>query len=219
MSNADKIQHGGDHYKGVEYEHWNFVADMELDYFSACASKYIVRHAKKNGKQDVEKAKHFLLKKIELIESGLLPAPRKEHSQIWGAKAVLMKQFQRAYMVQQGSDEFLFIWGCCLPTHVDDLRSAVEAADRIIAEYVSGRRTPPIKNLPAAAEYPSHVAAAMEPGFGPEGWWGDGRVLWKCKHCNAYFKASDGVLPSTAHKCSVKHADPADPTPTYVNQG
>jgi len=65
---ADERQVGGNHYKdenGGE-EHWTRVYRLGLDYFQACITKYVERCWKKNGLQDLEKARHFLDKYIEL---------------------------------------------------------------------------------------------------------------------------------------------------------
>lgn len=59
-------QVGGDHYKKlkiqpVEYNHAN-----GLDFFQGSVVKYITRFRDKNGKADLEKAKHFIELLIEL---------------------------------------------------------------------------------------------------------------------------------------------------------
>lgn len=68
MSNADNKQIGGLHYKHFEYEHWNFATDiLHSDaYLKGCCSKYIARYRFKNGMEDLQKAKHYLEKIIEL---------------------------------------------------------------------------------------------------------------------------------------------------------
>ena len=68
MSEANKTQVGGTHYKqqdGKE-EHWDRVARLGLDYFQAQITKYVERHKKKGGIEDLRKARHFLDKYIEL---------------------------------------------------------------------------------------------------------------------------------------------------------
>lgn len=66
---ANSIQIGGDHYKlknGGE-EHWDRQWRMHGNgYFVGCITKYIERYDKKNGVQDLLKARHFLDKLIEL---------------------------------------------------------------------------------------------------------------------------------------------------------
>lgn len=64
---ANARQVGGDHYK-TPYEHWDFVPKVGLGYLAGCASKYLVRWRKKNGKQDLEKCLHYLEKAHEKKE-------------------------------------------------------------------------------------------------------------------------------------------------------
>jgi hypothetical protein len=62
---ANDKQVGGEHYKS-DIQHWDYVHANNLDYFQAQITKYVERHKKKNGKEDLEKAMHFLEKYIEL---------------------------------------------------------------------------------------------------------------------------------------------------------
>lgn len=70
-SAANSIQIGGDHYRKMDpsYQHWDFVADAGLSYYEGCATKYIARHASKNGRQDLLKAQHYVAKLIELADT------------------------------------------------------------------------------------------------------------------------------------------------------
>jgi hypothetical protein len=66
VSDAGSRQVGGQHYKTMKLQHWDIVVANEIPYLEACAMKYIMRHKNKNGKQDLEKAIHFLQKAIEV---------------------------------------------------------------------------------------------------------------------------------------------------------
>lgn len=68
MSGANARQVGGDHYKTGGEEHWDRVARLGLDYFQAQVTKYVERCWRKNGIEDLKKARHFLDKYIELQE-------------------------------------------------------------------------------------------------------------------------------------------------------
>ena len=62
MTDPNSHQVGGDHYRSA-YEPWDFT----LDVFGGCfflgnANKYITRWRKKNGLEDLQKAKHYLEK-------------------------------------------------------------------------------------------------------------------------------------------------------------
>jgi len=64
---ANDKQIGGDHYDKTGEQHWDRQFRMYgPGYFVGCATKYIERYKGKNGKQDLEKAVHFLQKLIEL---------------------------------------------------------------------------------------------------------------------------------------------------------
>tara|TARA_R110000851_G_scaffold96792_2_gene209953 strand:- start:34339 stop:34716 length:378 start_codon:yes stop_codon:yes gene_type:complete len=61
---SNDTQVGGDHYKR-EYQHWDLVIDTDMPYVLGCATKYISRWRKKNGKQDLEKSLHYIHKAYE----------------------------------------------------------------------------------------------------------------------------------------------------------
>lgn len=65
---ANDRQVGGRHYKTEEgvVEHWDIVAQHNLDYFQGQITKYVMRWRKKGGLQDLQKARHFLDKYIEV---------------------------------------------------------------------------------------------------------------------------------------------------------
>lgn len=62
---ANDRQVGGAHYQGHEYQHWDWVCDIGLNYLLACATKYVARWRDKNGMQDLQKAMHYLAKAEE----------------------------------------------------------------------------------------------------------------------------------------------------------
>lgn len=69
---ANSAQVGGDHYQS-EYQHWDFTADvLEGRYMEGQITKYVSRWRKKNGRQDLMKATHFLTKLLEQESAGLV---------------------------------------------------------------------------------------------------------------------------------------------------
>lgn len=66
---ANERQVGGTHYAAT-YQHWDFVVDANLSYLEGQITKYLDRHAKKAGRQDLEKAGHYLEKLIEVVNQG-----------------------------------------------------------------------------------------------------------------------------------------------------
>jgi len=59
MSAYDK-QIGGTHYKKMKIQPSRFVIENKLPFPEGNVIKYICRHPYKDGKQDLEKAKHFI---------------------------------------------------------------------------------------------------------------------------------------------------------------
>lgn len=73
MTKANDRQVGGEHYRSP-IQHWDYVLANDIPYLEAQIIKYITRHKKKNGLQDLAKAHHFLDKLIE-VEKGKLTTP------------------------------------------------------------------------------------------------------------------------------------------------
>jgi hypothetical protein len=63
---ANGRQVGGGHYREMGVQPWDAILDWELGYLDGCAVKYISRWRRKGGVQDIEKARHFLDKLIEV---------------------------------------------------------------------------------------------------------------------------------------------------------
>lgn len=73
---ANERQVGGAHYGGGEYQHWDWVCDVRMSYLPATASKYVARWRSKNGRQDLEKALHYIEKAEEQRITGCIGAHR-----------------------------------------------------------------------------------------------------------------------------------------------
>ncbi len=65
MSNVNKTQVGGTHYKTEGLQHWDVVDTYDVCYLAGCATKYLTRFRRKNGLQDLQKAYHYVDKMIE----------------------------------------------------------------------------------------------------------------------------------------------------------
>lgn len=70
MVTANERQVGGEHYKGTDYQHWDWVNEVNLHYLPATASKYVTRHRRKNGAEDLGKAVHYIDKAEECKITG-----------------------------------------------------------------------------------------------------------------------------------------------------
>ena len=63
-------QEGGDHYKDMPIQVVEFCQLNELNYCEANVVKYVCRHKKKNGKEDLLKAKHYIDLLLQLEYDG-----------------------------------------------------------------------------------------------------------------------------------------------------
>jgi len=79
MSNANKRQVGGGHYKDQlkkqKLQHWDVAADHEYDYFQGQITKYVDRWkykwpTKTEKIKDLEKGLHFYEKYMEEVKAG-----------------------------------------------------------------------------------------------------------------------------------------------------
>ena len=57
---------GGDHYKQGSIQPIEYIYANKLGYIEGCVIKYITRYKLKNGKEDLEKIKHYIDLLIEL---------------------------------------------------------------------------------------------------------------------------------------------------------
>lgn len=70
---ANDHQEGGTHYGGTDLQHWDVVVRFGLGYFEGQVTKYLLRWRRKNGLEDLRKARHFLDKLIEEVDAGRIP--------------------------------------------------------------------------------------------------------------------------------------------------
>lgn len=60
MTDALKVQEGGDHYKNLKIQPVEFIHANSLGFMEGCVVKYVARYKRKNGLEDLKKARHFL---------------------------------------------------------------------------------------------------------------------------------------------------------------
>jgi hypothetical protein len=130
---ANDRQVGGTHYqKG--YQHWDLVADFNLGYFPGQITKYITRHTRKNKRQDVEKALHFLDKWAE-VTSGtnpLMPAHDPLPRVTRGAALLAMYADDN----ELEHEETQIIIECCLVRGAKCIPTVREHIETILARYL-----------------------------------------------------------------------------------
>lgn len=65
------MQVGGDHYPKDGIQHWDFISyNFGPGYLIGNATKYITRWRKKNGVEDLKKARHYVIKLMEGYQAG-----------------------------------------------------------------------------------------------------------------------------------------------------
>jgi|SRR6478736_8933079 len=65
-SNALDVQVGGNHYKSFKLQPAEFIHMNNIGFLEGNVIKYVCRHAAKNGKADLEKARHYIDLLLEL---------------------------------------------------------------------------------------------------------------------------------------------------------
>ncbi len=63
---ANKEQIGGSHYKDLPIQPAEYAQRNRLGFIEGCVVKYVTRHKSKGGRQDLEKAIHFLRMLVEM---------------------------------------------------------------------------------------------------------------------------------------------------------
>ena len=71
---VNDIQIGGNHYKKLQIQPWDYILANNIGYCEASAIKYLSRWKDKGGIADLYKAKHFIDKLIE-HEEQRVPKP------------------------------------------------------------------------------------------------------------------------------------------------
>lgn len=73
MPIANDRQVGGDHWVTMPIQCWDYIAANNLGYFEGNVVKYVSRWKHKGGVEDLEKARHYLDKLIEMAKAGEVP--------------------------------------------------------------------------------------------------------------------------------------------------
>lgn len=227
MSEANKIQHGGDHYQST-FQHWDLVHRMRLGYYAGCSSKYIARHWKKNGREDLAKAGHFLQKWIEVIECGQFPYPPYESngsihytSDYTSANpgTPFSADFTK-FLDKNGLNEPDFelereaLNYICMPQSLRDLQKALEVVRMLaVLKYPHDEMAVGVRDTPEQVNLrPEETGMLVNWGsplddFYHEGYLGggeQGQDLYQCRHCGAHVRGPANVHPLSHHNCQGK---------------
>jgi hypothetical protein len=63
---ANDTQEGGNHYKNMTMQPWDYIVANNLGYLEGNVVKYVTRYKEKGGIEDLKKARHYLDKLIEV---------------------------------------------------------------------------------------------------------------------------------------------------------
>lgn len=143
-------QVGGNHYES-EYQHWSWVIDAGLGYLEGCATKYVSRWWKKNGLQDLLKAKTYVQKMIVNYDAVYALSMEPPHN-----IDELNARFGKANKLPELEYQF-----CCLMSDwqsTQQLEFAIQLLDSLIATAQRAQEA----GLPLAAPTPTPA-----PGMGP----------------------------------------------------
>jgi hypothetical protein len=75
MSEANNRQVGGAHYLAKPIQPWDYIVANGLGFLEGNIVKYLTRWQDRAGIEDLEKAKHYLDKLIEVAKEQAAPVP------------------------------------------------------------------------------------------------------------------------------------------------
>lgn len=103
MTSPLKEQVGGGHYAAMKIQPVEFITANKIPFIEGCVIKYVCRHRAKNGKQDIEKAIHFLnlLLELEYPEDMRTEHRRRANEEMNKEATKWVEKFCRAYPVYQ----------------------------------------------------------------------------------------------------------------------
>ena len=100
---ANDRQVGGRHYQQAEGipQHWDVAWNWKYNQFEYCITKYVERYEHKNGIQDLEKARHHLMKyrEVTTLPNGQTYHPRVSHAMISRCESLGCNDLQAAVLL------------------------------------------------------------------------------------------------------------------------
>ncbi len=120
-------QVGGNHYV-ADLQQWRWAAELNLRYFEGNITRYITRHGKKNGAEDLAKARHWAEELLKLHRAGVIHKPIVAYAFI----AAMTNKLAIAYELtelEQDICERTARWQC-----EDDLIAIVAMINRLLEE-------------------------------------------------------------------------------------
>lgn len=101
MAKSLDVQVGGNHYKGLRMQPAELIATLGLDFFSGNILKYISRYKNKGGLEDLRKAEHYVMLKMDLLpnEKNVRGDTLYEGLAILGKYCVVNKLSEKVYII------------------------------------------------------------------------------------------------------------------------
>jgi hypothetical protein len=123
---ANDRQVGGKHYQ-AKYQFWDLAVDLQMDYLEGSTACYVARWRKKGGREDLEKALHYLEKIKETVKY-----PRQR---IIPREDVLTKLRYYGQYNELATDEMRVIFLICAATATEDYTDAEEIINEMINNH------------------------------------------------------------------------------------
>jgi hypothetical protein len=127
---VNNTQVGGTHY-ATQFQHWDFVHQFQLGYFEGQVTRYVTRHRRKKGLEDLNKALHFVEKMIELHTTSVFSP-----THTLPADAYRLSDYVKANNLGEGEAQVMVrmtTW-----RHVVDLQVTKNLILDLIADYEGG---------------------------------------------------------------------------------
>ncbi len=152
-------QVGGDHYKS-DYQHWDWAVDVGLGPLEYGATRYICRHWKKGGVEDLKKAKHFVWK-MRSLGNSYISRYKKIRTEDW--KLYLDRFLNKNEIPEKEAllCEMLSRWSNRYNLDYIDvlLDQLIESSEMAVGAATTGQATTPTqpnsKDVPAPAPAPA----------------------------------------------------------------
>lgn len=126
---ANDIQIGGTHYKGTDLQVWD-LGRYGVGFLEGSAVKYITRWRKKNGREDIEKALHYIEKIKEEYRVNGYRNPARNVSQDWEL-GQLSARFIQANQIED-DDEQVAITALICWSRMQDIYTAEDAVNALL---------------------------------------------------------------------------------------
>lgn len=155
---ANESLHTPSHYTS-SFQHWDLCIKIPLGYLEGCATKYVTRWRKKDGIQDLYKARHYLDKLMEIATYDALSSTLR-----WLTIDEIKRLVAHYSNVNHLNHlERAFILAVCTYSRLNDLKQAQTILSKMIVDALIDEEEPPREtNKPGTPEDGGHHARYEE---------------------------------------------------------